>query len=319
MMPVVSDLFTLKYGHSLELNRLDQSTAPDAINFVSRTARNNGVSAKIQRIPDLEPAAAGTITVALGGQGGAGEAFLQPFPYYCGRDVMILTPKAAMPTQELLWWATCITANRFRFGFGRQANKTLKSLALPASKAIPDWAISSNVDCFKGAAEAERSTATSLSNPLSWRAFNFEDLFDVRKGKRLTKANMISGAIPFIGAVEKNNGISDYVSESIHAGNTITVSYDGSIGEAYFQPNPFWASDAVNVLYPKFPLNAERAMFICTLIRQEKYRFNYGRKWHLGLMRKSTIKLPVSGNGAPDWVYMERFIKGLPFSSQLKP
>src|ERR1700674_1357434 len=71
----------------LELNRLEQSDAPDAVNFVSRGIRNNGVSASIRPIDGVEPAKAGTLSVALGGQGGAGETFLQPFPYYCGRDV----------------------------------------------------------------------------------------------------------------------------------------------------------------------------------------------------------------------------------------
>ena len=123
-MTKVSELFTLEYGHSLELNRLTVTDEPTSINFVSRTIRNNGVNAKVAPIPDVQPAKAGTITVALNGQGGAGEAFLQPFPYYTGFHVMILTAKSAMSDLEKLWWVRCITANRFRFGFGRQANKT---------------------------------------------------------------------------------------------------------------------------------------------------------------------------------------------------
>ena len=137
-MPRVSDLFNLRYGHSLELNRLEISDAPDAINFVSRTARNNGVSARVRRIPGVEPAPLGTLSVALGGQGGAAETFLQPHPYYTGYHVMVLQPKKLMSEAEKLWWATCITANNFRFGFGRQANRTLKDLILPEPSKMPD-------------------------------------------------------------------------------------------------------------------------------------------------------------------------------------
>lgn len=114
----INELFDLQYGHSLELNRLEQSTATDAVNFVSRAARNNGVTARVRAIAGLTPASAGTITVALNGQGGAGVAFLQPFPYYCGFHVMVLTPKSKMTEAEKLWWTLCITTNRFRFGFG---------------------------------------------------------------------------------------------------------------------------------------------------------------------------------------------------------
>jgi len=136
-MTTISDLFVLEYGHSLELNSLELSAETDAINFVGRAAKHNGVTARVKPIDGLEPATAGNVTVALGGQGGAGVAFLQPFPFYCGRDVMILKAKAEMTDQEKLWWVTCITANRFRFGFGRQANKSLPTLALPSK--IPTW------------------------------------------------------------------------------------------------------------------------------------------------------------------------------------
>ena len=66
-MPKISDLFILQYGHSLELNRLKQSAELDSVNFVGRAARNNGVTAKVTRVPNEEPAPAGTISVALGG------------------------------------------------------------------------------------------------------------------------------------------------------------------------------------------------------------------------------------------------------------
>ena len=111
-MPKVSDLFDLEYGHSLELNRLQQSSEVDAINFVGRAASNNGVTGRVGRIEDLPPTPGGTISVALSGQGGAGVAFVQPKPYYCGFHVMVLKPRQPMTTKELLWWATCITANR---------------------------------------------------------------------------------------------------------------------------------------------------------------------------------------------------------------
>jgi type I restriction enzyme M protein len=53
------------------------------------------------------------------------------------------------------------------------------------------------------------------------------------------------------------------------------------------------------------------------LIRKEKYRFSYGRKWHLGRMNESLIKLPVTDKGQPDYPFMENYIKTLPYSKQL--
>ncbi|MBD8123852.1 restriction endonuclease subunit S [Pseudomonas lutea] len=318
-MPKISDLFILDYGHSLELNRLEQSIAPDSINFVGRAARNNGVTARVRPINGIKPAAIGTISVALGGQGGAGVAFLQPSPYYCGRDVMVLTPRKPMTEQEKLWWVTCITANRFRFGFGRQANRTLKDLALPPLADMPTWVENTTPDSYKGAELPASAITVKLDDIARWAPFTLQDLFIIRKGQRLTKANMLPGDTPYIGASDTSNGITARVGQTpIHTSGTISVSYNGSVAEAFYQPEPYWATDDVNVLYPKnFKLTAPIALFICTMIRMEKYRFNYGRKWHLERMRESVIKLPVTHSGAPDWDHMADYINTLSYSSQI--
>lgn len=319
-MPTINELFDLEYGHSLELNRLEQSQEADAVNFVGRAARNNGVTARVRPIPNLTPAQPGTISVALGGQGGAGTAFLQPFPYYCGRDVMILSAKSSMTEQEKLWWVTCINANRYRFGFGRQANRTLKSLELPDTTAVPSWVSTTSTDLFKGAELPCSTDAPSLSSLETWKEFELQELFEIKKGQRLTKANMLPGSTPYVGASDSNNGITARIGQApIHNGGTISVSYNGSVAEAFYQPEPFWATDDVNVLYPKdFKLCAASALFVCTIIRREKYRYNYGRKWHLDRMRESVIKLPATAAGKPDWAHMEQYIKALPYSSRVQ-
>ena len=96
------------------------------------------------------------------------------------------------------------------------------------------------------------------------------------------------------------------------------MSYDGSVGEAFYQPDPFWASDAVNVLKPRSNLNRYSAMFIVTIIKREQYRFSYGRKWKLSRMKSDQIRLPIDSNQNPDWRFMEDYVKSLPYSSNLK-
>lgn len=150
-----------------------------------------------------------------------------------------------------------------------------------------------------------------------WKYFSLGELFEVKKGKRLTKANMIPGTTPFVGAIDSNNGVSTYIGQApIFNGNTITVNYDGNgVAEAYYQPVPYWALDSVNVLYPNFELTPLIAIFLVTIIRKEKFRFNYGRKWHMQRMKESKIKLPIVNTGEPDWQYMENYIKSLPYSN----
>jgi hypothetical protein len=318
-MPTISELFNLDYGHSLELNRLEKSNEPDAVNFVGRSARKNGVTARVAPIAGLDPSPGGAITVALSGQGGAGVAFLQPSPFYSGFHIMVLTAKELMSEKEKLWWTMCITANRFRFGFGRQANRTLKDLLLPEATAMPAWVHQISLDRYVGAERPAQENGSPKLNVSAWKPFVLQDLFDIRKGQRLTKLNMLPGSVPYVGASDRNNGVTAFIGQDpIHAGGTISVSYNGSVAEAFYQPVSFWATDDVNVLYPNgFTLTPETALFICTVIRLEKYRFSYGRKWHLDRMRESVIRLPATAIGQPDWTVMKSSIEQLPFSSQL--
>ena len=151
-------------------------------------------------------------------------------------------------------------------------------------------------------------------------------LFDIKKGKRLTAEDQTDGNTPYIGAIDSNNGLSNLIGQSpIHAGNTITLSYNGSVGEAFYQPVPYWATDDVNALYlrPKYgTLNPEKAMFVCTVLKSERYRYAYGRKWTLDNMNASKIKLPATTTGDPDWAWMESYIRSLhskPITTKNKP
>ena len=92
------------------------------------------------------------------------------------------------------------------------------------------------------------------------------------------------------------------------------------MGEAFFQPKPFFATDDILVLKPnenKFRrFNEKIALFICTVIKLERFRFHYSRKWNIERMMKSEIYLPSKGS-KPDCTFMERYIGKRRFASQL--
>lgn len=312
----VSELFEVRYGVNLELNALELD--PSGINFVSRTAQNNGVSARVKQLPDVAPITAGVITVAGGGS--VMESFLQTEPFYSGRDLYYLIPRIPFDDAQKLYYCACIRANKYRYSYGRQANRTLREILIPLPADLPVWVNEANPNIYDGADKTYTPEPSPILAASDWQPFKLSNLFSLRKGKRLIKANMTIGNIPFIGSTDSKNGITAMIGQTlIHDGNTISVSYNGSVAEAFYQPSPFWATDDVNVLYQNFDMTPAIALFLCTVIRQEKYRFNYGRKWHLERMEQSVIKLPTAQAGQPDWDFMENYIKTLPFSSQLYP
>ena len=167
-------------------------------------------------------------------------------------------------------------------------------------------------------------------NIKDWKEFFLGKLFEIKKGKRLTAADQEKGNYNYIGAIDSNNGIANHIAQKpIHKGNTITLSYNGSVGEAFYQDEAYWATDDVNALYPRCKeFNKSIGLFICAVIRQEKYRFSYGRKWTLENMKTTKIKLPIKHDAAqkpfldethkyseegyvPDWEFMENYIKSL--------
>ena len=163
-----------------------------------------------------------------------------------------------------------------------------------------------------------------------WKEFVLGKLFVIKKGKRLTAAEQEEGSNNYIGAIDSNNGIANHIAQRpIHKGNTISLSYNGSVGEAFYQKDPYWATDDVNALYSKYEgFNEPIGLFIATVLKQEKHKFSYGRKWTLENMNTTVIKLPArhnadgtiyidstkkySDNGfVPDWQGMEEYIKSL--------
>lgn len=139
----VSDLFDVKYGINLELINCEcQRDWEDGmtVNFVARTENDNGVVARVGIIPGKEPQPAGLLTCAGGGS--VLSTFVQRRDFYSGRDLYLLIPKYDMSLYSKLFCCTVIEANKYRFSYGRQANKTLPNLELKLpvrSDGIPDF------------------------------------------------------------------------------------------------------------------------------------------------------------------------------------
>lgn len=317
----LGDIFTPQYGVNMELVNCTLSTSPDAVNFVARTAENNGVVAQVEIIDGIVPQKAGSITCAGGGS--VLSTFVQTKDFYSGRDLYLLIPHEEISIEAKLFCCTVITQNKYRFNYGRQANKTLKDLfiKLPAKGDKPDWEYMehyiASLNCRPLTTAVMPQQAVKL-NITEWKEYALGQLFDIKKGKRLTKADMIEGRDNYLGAIDNNNGVRQKIfADKLWEPNCITVNYNGSVGEAFYQSEPFWASDDVNVLYPNgWQLNKYIGLFIATVIKAERPKYNYGRKWTKKAMRRSVIKLP-SKEGRPDFEFMERYMKTLPYSDRI--
>lgn len=141
-----------------------------------------------------------------------------------------------------------------------------------------------------------------------WGEFRVGDLFDVVKGSRLRSVDRVDGEIPYIGATLFGNGYVQTIGndESLHPGGVLTACYNGrATGVTFYQPERFWATDDVNVLYPKFEMSEEIGLFIAPVIQSVGINFGWESKWNLPDMIGAVIRLPVTAAGDPDWDLME--------------
>ena len=170
----VSEIFNVHYGVNFELNKMTLDT--NGINFVSRTAKNNGVSAKVKKLLNKIPNPKNTISVAGGGS--VMESFLQKAPYYSGRDLYYLVPLVDLTDEELLYYCSCLRANKYRFNYGRQANRTLKELLIPAKSEIPTWVYEEDISKFDNANKSFSNEQTGIIDIKTWATFKLDVLFE---------------------------------------------------------------------------------------------------------------------------------------------
>ena len=259
----------------------------------------------------------------------ANTIFYQKSPFVGYPHVQGLYPvgkyQNAWTQGSLQYFVTAFRERALAVGFD-YGNKFRRDIAanlfvkLPSTpNGAPDWAymesymanletkVADSLTLLQAAKDAEKKKVDTRG----WNSFAIGALFNIVKGKRLTKAEMKSGETPFIGSSALNNGCTAMIGndKNQHPENTITVCYNGSVGETFYQDRPYIASDDVNVLYPKFTMNRQIALFIVPLIKGVSSRYDYIDKWKKEAMEADKIYLPVDKTGQPDWAYMEEYMR----------
>lgn len=306
----VEDLFEVNYGVNLDLNKLEETTIDDkeGIRYVARSEKNNGVTAYVKKINEIEPNPPMTISVAGGGT--VMSSFLQEEEYYSGRDLFYLKPKVPMTTQILLYYCVALHKNKFKFSYGRQANRTLKHLLIPDISEIPEEIKKYDVQ-NKGVQELERLIKQVSSYGLKMvnecaDYIRLDDLFIIVNGLASSKVvvqpeKVNEKLIPYIRPSKwQSSSYAGYVdkdtvsSEKIFPPGTLYVSTDGAGSHtySYVSVDYFIPNSNVCVLIPKKEMTIVQKLAYATFITANRFKFSYGRK-PKGEKLKS-IKLPKS-------------------------
>lgn len=122
---VLADIAKLDNGNKMDKNKMTRKNP--SVNFVSRTALNNGISDYVDKIKDIEPFPAGCITLAFGGS--VGSCFLQEEPFYTGQNVGVITLPKNITTEMKLYFITALEkkCKLYFHAFGNEINKHFKT------------------------------------------------------------------------------------------------------------------------------------------------------------------------------------------------
>lgn len=314
----LSKLFYVEKGRGSNQKDLKKGKTP----YVSATNSNNGIVFYSSDIPNHM---GNCITVSDFGQ-----AYYQENSF-SGTHIVVLKPKFNMTKEIGLFISTCITKSvnsKYSFGYAVSASRFIREkIFLPTKVEEPDYEYMNNYITSilnykkeeakkfirKEIAKIKYINITSI-NKKEWKEFTIESIFDILPGKRLEKRNMISGDIPFIGASDSNNGVTNFVSNTNKTldKNVLGVNYNGSVVENFYHKYDCIFSDDVKRFHLKhYKDNEYILLFFKTIILMQKGKYKYGYKFNEARMKRQKISVPVNLNLEPDYEYMEQYLKNI--------
>ena len=316
----VGDLFESSNTGNILSRDIEDGSGPTP--FVTSSSINNGVVAHIDA-SKYELIQGNCILIG-------GKTFIltyqkESFVSNDSHNIVIRLKNRQGTPEEYLFLVTAIRASlahKYEWADAVTRDKLDEDIImLPVKDGAPDWDLMSAI-INKVTIDARQRVAslTSVMNKVpqeldraEWKLFTISDLFKVVPGTRLRKQDMKEGNINYVGASAFNNGITAKIgnTENLHPAGVLTVCYNGSVGRAFYQNEPFWATDDVSVLYPLFELNPAIAKFIIPVIFRVGSKYEYIDKWTGERIKESQIPLPANSVGHPDWDFMERYINKL--------
>lgn len=149
----------------------------------------------------------------------------------------------------------------------------------------------------------------------NWGEFQIGDLFPViERAKRRTINDYSTGDVPYVTNSTVNNGVSGHLQPKgagdIEAGRCITVA--SVEGWAFWQEEDFLANSSGNglLMLRSDELNEMRALFVCAAITSA-LEAGFAVMLTLNVVANTKIRLPITLDGKPDWLWMEKTMREL--------
>lgn len=326
----ISDIFSIESTSSgIDGNKL-LNTEGD-IPYLTRSDLNNGYKSFVCRQADKYKKDKGNcITIGLDTQ----TAFYQPHSFYTGQNIQVLqndklnayTAKFFIPLLHnamvsLNWGGNGATLGRLK----------RKKIVVPVDcNGVPDYAFMEQYikeEEFKSKQKYIDFTSTDLRrtvqmpnlNDRKWMAFAVKDIFiteqkkavQVPTGSYVPKTSLHIGKTPRITVTSLNNGIDGFYSSNDKNyrlfSNFISVSFLGTIFYHPYEASIDMKVHCLQLINGK--LNKYISKFLITELKKSISNATYGDQLSSTDLPNKMLMLPVTDDGAPDFDFMEQYIK----------
>ena len=304
---------------------ITQNQIPGDIAYISSTALNNGLDNFINP-PDFMTIHKNKLT--LSNSGSVGYLFYHDYEFVASDHCTVIWIKGQELNKYIAVFLKPIFEKiKYRYNFGREVSNdriVKEKLYLPIDEnENPDWnymeeyvkSLESKVKFKKVNTKFERKYAKIDTN--TWKEFNFvsKDLWTkIKHGERLIEADRIKGETPYYSASEYNNSLTDTIENPLFIEKDCIVY--STFGTAFWVEGDFTASDEIYAFHNP-EINKYIALFITTMMRKNQYKFKFGRKAFYNKFQNEILLLPATQDGQPDWLYMENYIKKLPYADKI--
>ena len=321
----VGDIFIIRNGKGITKEEIENN--PGDLIAVQSGEDDNGCIGKI----DKQYVISNGYTVCekpcltVARSGSAGFVSYQKYGCVVGDSAKILELREndAVSDNVMIFLQGLLTMMRFKYTYGRKVTYdkyASEIIKLPiCADGSPDWDYMESY--MKTLHHKPLTTKNKKENivplhPAEWKEFRVGELFECATTSAVLPDDMVEGSISYITRSSENNGNSGKLgnTEKVVQGNCITIGAEGAI--AFYQPGDFIPGVKVYTLRHA-ALNEANAMFIVGVLNMEYYKYSYGRARVLEKLKNENIMLPVKDDGSPDWDYMEKYIKSLPYGDRV--
>lgn len=299
----------------------------EGLPYLSATKNNNGVSNFVKQNKLYQEG--NCIMFVNQGDGGAGYSAYQPYPFVSTTSNSF--GYADWVNKETGLFVSCVL-NKFKekysFGYGRTENRLKRDkIKLPIDcKGNPNWKFMEEYIKQEQKVQAQKiidyyeskmlETAFDLVGlgDLEWKTFKFGEIFrEIKRGKRLKKADHIVGNMPYVSSTRFNNGVDAFIGNQDDVrtfSDNLTVANSGSVGSSFYHCYEYIASDHVTALTLE---NADKNiyLFMSTIVNRLSEKYSFNREINDKRIFRETLLLPVDENGNPHWDYMSKFMENI--------